>query len=608
MSLWYLTSSENAHREAQRVCEKAGLRQSGEISETTCYGRVYFKRAVATPNLTKCAQDAWICSAGTIIYDGQLGEEALRKCYSDFDSAGVSAVQSRALGHYALAIRSQNEVTICTDPDGALSLYYVDTGSFWFVTNSLYICASVLPHRKLDSTKLLITAIQTALPGEDTFYTGIKRLFGNQLIRVGLAGGTFRTELIPRPPSFLSCSQLSMADAVDRYKEEVRTVFRDLFSVGPIGLFGTGGMDSRSILAALVDQRAPLQMMYGMGNSNITDSFAGDLEAARSVAKLYDVPFQQLDWSGNQPYGTDKLRESFRTYGFQSEIYGASESFLRTLNGGLSPYPRLLLGGYSPAFLFDKPWDLRRVRTSKADLLHDSMHSQGLSVDENQCIDDKATYKSVYAAEVETALQYAGIDYPDAGAPLELYVKARLALYTRQGSRYLNFVNEFSNYIAPFLMMRLCAPLMSVPFDYRKNEEFRLRLIHSLAPALMELPLYSGGGPKEGAARIDRETFQMVRVQREQKKPLGRQIAKQAMPPILREPVRDFYFRFMPWEKFSAQSVALRDSKIREAYGRRILNDPLGRKWFNATSDFSSKDLSRIWQYLVGVSTLGYSE
>ena len=466
---------------------------------------------------------------------------------------------------------------------------------------------SVLPHRRIDSTKLLITAVQGALPSEDTFYFGIKRLFGDQLIRIDL-DGTFRTDLIPHSPSYLSCSQLSMTESVDRYKGEVRSVFSELTAAGSIGVFGTGGMDSRTILAALVDQRASFQMMYGMGNSNITDSSLGDLEAAQSVAKLYDIPFQQLDWSGNQPYSEDRLRESFRAYGFQAEIYGASESFLHTLDGGISPYPRLLLGGYSPAFWFNKPLDLSSVRTSKVNLLSDSMYSPGVSVAGTQCIRDIAAYKSACEAEVETALQHAGIDYPTTGASLELYVKARLALYLRHESRYLNLVNEFGNYIAPFLMKRLCTPLISVPLEYRKKEEFRIRLIYALAPSLAEHPLYSGGGPKEGAANIDRDTFQMVRVKVEDKKPFLREMSKLAVPPFLRKPVRGLYFRLIPHGRFSNESVMNRDAAIRRVYGRKVMSDPLGRRLLRGTSDFSPKVLSRIWQYLVGVNALGYIE
>ena len=490
-----VTSSQNADREAQRVCERAGLRPSGEISEANCYGRAYFKRVVITDNLTKCGDNAWICSAGTIIYESRMGNEALSKCHSEFASGGVSAVQSKALGHYALAIRRANEITVFTSPDATLSLYYVHTGSFWFVTNSLYVCASVLPNRRLDSTKLLITAIQGALPSEDTFYSGIKRLFANQLIHIDLPGGAFRTERIPQPPLNLSCDLSSIEDAVELYREEVRAVFRELIAAGSIGLFGTGGKDSRTILAALVDQEASLQMMYGIGNSRVTDSSFGDLGAAQAVAKLYGVPFQQLDWSGNQPYSEDRLKEFFRIYGFQSEIYGASESFLDSLKGGIS-VPKILLGGHTPATMGDRPWELDLSSFTMDDLLSDAMHFQIGSVEKNPYFRDKATYKSVYAAEVETALRYAGINFPTTGAPLELYVEAKLFLINRSGGRFINFVNEFGHFIAPFNLRRLWQLLMSVPFKYRLKDEFQNRLIHSLAPALVELPLYSEEGRK----------------------------------------------------------------------------------------------------------------
>ena len=416
MSLWYLTSSDDANRKARDMCERAGLRPSGEISEKNCKGRAYFKRAIVTENMTRCGEDAWICSAGTIVYGGRIGEEGLRRCYLDFESGGVSEVQSKALGHYALAIRRGNRFTIFVDPDGALSLYYVDTGSFWFATNSLHVCAGVLPERKIDSTKLLITAVQGALPGEDTFYAGVKRLFGNQVIRVDLASGIFRTERIQRLPLYLPVGPISMQDAVDRYREEVRSVFQELVAVGSLGLFGTGGKDSRTILAALVDQKARPRMMYGTGNSNITDSRPGDLEVAKSVAEITDTPFQQLDWSGKQPYGEKKLQMLFRHYGFQAEIYGASESFLHALNGGISPYPELMLGGHSPATMNDRPWELDRHSFTIDDLISDGMHCQSGFVEQNQSINDKSAYKSVYTAQVETALRYAGIEYPKCGA------------------------------------------------------------------------------------------------------------------------------------------------------------------------------------------------
>jgi hypothetical protein len=600
VSRWHLASSENADREARSVCQRANLRSSGKISDPNCHGQAYFKRVVATANLIRCGTDDWICSAGTIIYNGRLGEEALRDCYADFVAAGISAVQSKAIGHYALAIRHNNQVIIFTDPQGALNLYYINTGTFWFVSNSLYVCASALSNRTIDATKLLVATLQSSLPGEDTFYSDVKRLFGTQLIRIDLGGGTFGVERIPTSAPSLSWDLPSIQDAIEQYKQEVRAVFGELTVVGPIGLFGTGGMDSRTILAGLLDRQANSQLMYGIGNSRLTDYDTSDLNVAKAVAKIYNLPFQQLDWSGNQPHSEQSLRELFRTYGFKYEIYGAPDSFLRAFNGGISPYPKLFLGGYCPAFTNAKPWELSQTSFTFGELIANVMQYQGGTVEKSRCMIDKTAYRSVFAAEVRIGLRCAEIAYPENGASLRTFVKAKLFLSMRAESRFLNFANEFSHYIAPFLMKRLYDPLLSVPFEYRAKDEFQLRLIHSLAPGLVEVPLHSGGGP----ARIDRHTFRLIRDQAE--KSLVRRLAKIVVPSVLREPARNMYSRL--GNKPAAPKLTNRDSAIVKAYGRQIMSDPLGPRWFSSTSEFTPKMLARICHYLVGVNTLGYSE
>jgi hypothetical protein len=604
MSRWHLTSSKNADHEARLVCQQANLRPSRQISDSNCHGQAYLKRVVPTPNLIKCGETDWICSAGTIIYDGRLGEEALRDCYTDFVTVGISAVQSKAIGHYAVAIRHNHEVMIFTDPQGALDLFYIDTGDLWFVSNSIDVCASVLPYRKIDTTKLLVTALQSSLLGEDTFYSGIKRLFGTQLIRVDLNNGRFRVERIPDSTPSLPWSSLSIQDAIEHYKQEVCTFFRQLAAVEPIGIFATGGIDSRTVLASLLNWQTPVQLMYGVGNSRLTDYDTSDLDIARTVAKLYDVPFQQLDWSGNQPHNKEALQELFRIYGFKYEIYGAPESFIRAFNGGISPYPNLFLGGRGPALTNSKPWELNRTSFTFDDLITDGMHYPGGTVEKSRCVVDKAAYRSVIATEMKAGLRCAGIDYPDSGASLETFVRAKTFLYIRAESRFLNFVNEFGHYIEPFLMKRLHDPLLSVPFEYRTKDKFQLLLIHSLAPALLEVPLYSGWS----LARIDRDAFHLIRDRVDQKRSLVSRAAHVVLPSFVRKPARNFYSLVKVRNQQTVETLAGRDAAIVKTYSRNVLTDPLGRRWFNSTDEFTPKVLARIYHYLVGVNTLGYSE
>jgi hypothetical protein len=149
-------------------------------------------------------------------------------------------------------------------------------------------------------------------------------------------------------------------------------------------------------------------------------------------------------------------------------------------------------------------------------------------------------------------------------------------------------------------MKRLYDPLLSVPPRYRANDEFQLRLIHALEPGLIEIPIYSGSLK----TRIDRETFHCVRDRVKQRKSLARRIAKVVLPSSVRDSVRNLYFHSMQ----SGKELKGRDAEIIESYSRRIMSDPLGRRWFTSTSDFTPKDLARICLYLAAVNELGYSE
>ena len=603
MSRWHLTSNEGAENEARAACQRSHLRPSGQMSGPNLYGEAYFKRVPSTPNLVQCGEDDWLCAAGTLINRGQLGERALRETYSDFVSGGVSAVQVKAIGHYAVAIKRGNEVTVFTDAQGSLNLYYFHEDSFWFIANSLSVCASALPDHKIDATKLLVAAVQSVLPGEDTFYSGVKRLFGSQVIRIDLGDGSFRVERIPELISALRWDLPTIEGAVTQYAAEVRSVFQELTAVGKVGLFATGGMDSRTILAALIDQKASMQLMYGIGDTKLTDYDLGDFGIAKLLAKSYDISFRQLDWTGTQPYGEDKLHDLFRTYGFKYEIYGASDSFLKTFSGEIAPYPQLFLGGYSPAFTNGKPWELKQKRFTFEDLVGDAMHYQRGSLENGHCIANMPSYKAAFSAEARVALNCAGIVFPDSGVPLETYVKAKLFMYIRAESRFLNFANAFGHYVAPFILKRLYDPLLKVPFQYRAKDEFQLRLIGVLTPGLLDFPLYSGWGP----AHVDRGTFHLVRDKVVEKQSLLRRVGKLAIPPALRGLARSIYARIKKSRPVVATPLG-RNATISTAYGKAIMSDPLGRRWFNDISEFSPKELARIRHYLAAVNDIGYSE
>jgi hypothetical protein len=598
MSAWYLGSSAADCAEARNHCERSRLVLSAEVSGPGFFGGIYQKRALPTLNFLKCGEDKWICSAGTLIYNGRIGKEALDGCYSDYATNGIVRIQQNAIGHFALAICDSSGISAFLDPQGSLSLYYIHDHEFWFISNSLRLCASVLPQRKIDSTKLLISAVESILPGEDTFYVGIKRLFGSQAIRIEPLSRTFRVIETPACGTKIDWDFPRIEDAVEAYKAEVQSVFRELAAVGQIGLFGTGGLDSRTVLAGLIDQHAKPVLMYAMGNSKLTDYDPHELVVIREITKQYEIPFRQLDWSGNQPFSADTLDQLFDLYGFDYEIYGAADGFLNTLSGHMTPYPQLLLGGYSPAFTNAKPWQLPQRLYSFDELLENTMRYKKNS----RSIADKESYREVFAAEVKIALDRGGFSFPASGVDLETFVRCRLFLYIRAEARFLNLANAFGNYVAPFLLKRLYEPLLRVPFRYRANDEFQIRLIQTLAPGLTAIPLFSGWGP----ARIDPETHRLIRDSQRVQPSLHKRMVRRLVPSPVREAIRKIRSR-LP-DKPSVPELAPHDADIVKTYGFEVMNDSLGRHWFTDLSEFSPKEITRIRHYTAAVNRLGYLE
>lgn len=605
MARWYATSCAESDRLARSASQRAGLRSSGRIFGPNLFGETYYKRVIPTQNIVNIGESAWICSAGTLIYKGCLGEKALRACYSDFIEKGISGVQEAAVGHYAVAIRDGDTLSIFTDPQGSLNLHYYQDERQWFVSNSLSLCATVSPSRKVDSTRLLISGLQSALPGENTFYSGIKRLFGTQRIRIDLRTGSFHVEAIPANSGGLNWKLPTIEEAVEQYTTEVRAVFKDLTGAGNIGLFGTGGLDSRTVLAGIVDQQAPCQIMYGVGDTKLTDYDMRDMECARMIADRCGLPFQQMNWSGTQPHSDEVLHALFDQFGFRYEVFSSSDAFLKAIGGGITPYPDVIVGGYSPAFTNAKPWDLTKDHFTFDDLVTEATsHFQRGRIENSHCVTDTGTYREVTASEVRIAMKCAGIEMPVEGFSLPTFVKAKLFMYIRAESRFLNFANEFCHYVAPFLTKRLYDPLLSVPLAYRSNDEFQLRVIHALAPTLTDIPLFSGWS----MAHVDLQTFRLVRDRDVQQKSLLRRVAKQVVPSAMRGPLRQVAFHMKRKPQAKPKPMAQRDAKISQVYGGAVMRHPFGNRWFNSLDEFTPKEITRLHHYLLGVSTLGYSE
>ncbi|MEZ4387862.1 MAG: hypothetical protein R3D98_09845 [Candidatus Krumholzibacteriia bacterium] len=599
MSRWHLASSREMHEAARILCADAGLRTSGERVEPHCHLQVYGKRAVETETFADCGRGDWICAAGTLIYDGQLGEPALRAAFADYAAAGIASLRDHALGHYAVAVRRGGEIMVFTDPLGTLSLYHATSSRGWIVSNSLHVCAGALPQRRLDPLRFVVAALDGTSAGESTFYRDVRRLFGTQALRLDPAHGTLAVCDLGPTPRAPALDVTSLASAVADYADRVGSVFAEIARTGPLALLGTGGLDSRTVLAALLDVGARPRLMYAVGNSRLTDQHPRDLELARRIAAGLRLPFRQLDWSGDQPHDLATLQRLFRTYGFQSEVHGAPRGLLDTLAGAADHDPGLWLCGRGPVLTQKQPWAVPQAAFSLDQLVEFGMSR----VVCDPAFLHPAAYRSERTAAVREALDRGGIRFPDVGATRGDFVRAFAFIYLRSDARFLNLASEFRDYLTPFMLARLHEPLAALPPEFRLHDEFQVRLIDRLVPRLLGFPLLSARQEK----RIDRRTFRVMREER--RTPVGR-LAAAVLPRTWFDRVEAAHRRRRAAAPHASGGSAQERAIIRE-YGAAVLADPLLAPFFAATDPLEAgariKILARLRQQTVGVEMLGYT-
>lgn len=503
MARWHVTTSEVLHARASEVCDAAELRPCGEDASGGLFVRSYSKRAVDNVNFESFGPDQWVCVAGTLIVDGELGKGALPLLYRRFVEDGLEAARAGAIGHYAVALRRGDSVFAFTDEEATLRLYYASPAPGEHVlSNSLHVVASALGGPEIDPIGFIAATFHNEAVGEDTFYQGVKRIFGSQLIEIDVPSGGMRVHDVPQRMDELAAEDLvDIARAVTVYADRVRGVFAQIVAQPSVGLNTTGGLDTRTVLAGLVAEGGKPLLMYGVGNSELTNTKTADLHAARQISAALSLPLYEMDWSGRQPHSDEALSSLFRKYGFLYTAYSASENFLAEMEGGISPYPALQLGGYSPALTNKKPWEDAHDKFDLEYLVKDvSSYAKYLTPKA------RADYKAYLMQAVRQAVgERSSIEFPWDGATVEQFVRARLHLHLPMASSNPNFFNEFAFYLSPFFIKRLNDPLVTVPPDFRRDDRFQVRLIHELAPDVLKVPVFSGVQPRV----IDTSTFTM---------------------------------------------------------------------------------------------------
>lgn len=487
MARWHLTATTTHHKTACDVCTTAEFQPNGSHVGEGHFVQSYKKRAIDNTNFLNFDNGDWICSAGTILAEGELGKEPLERVYSEYISGGINRARSKVLGHYAVAIKHENRITVFTDPQGAFRLFYTEKENY-VISNSFHVVGSCLSNFSIDKVRLIADALQIALPGEETPIQGVKRLFGTQKLTISLPTGTPIVEEVNGQIDTINANQSSIRQAVEQVSKETKEVFDQISKVVSVGVNATGGLDTRTVLAGALNQGIDPLLMHGVGNSALTNTQQEDQKISRELADRFNLNYYEMDWSDNHPHDYDTLDELFERHGFNFRGYGAPRPFYKELEGGITPYPKLHLGGYAHAFTNKKPWGYKKNKFPFQYLFENITHDY-IESEEFGC---SSEYREKMRKDIRSAIDCSPYSYPEHNANLKEFINSRLFIKSRTSANNINLFSEFSHYLAPFLLKKLSRPLINLPSEFRTDDEFQIRLINDLWPDALDVQVYSG--------------------------------------------------------------------------------------------------------------------
>lgn len=593
MSRLYVTSSRTRAQRAGDVCSE--LRPSGSYEGEGCFARSYRKPSNGRESFLRVGSDSFLAIAGTAIYDGGLGEEKKEEIYELFVDGGIERVRSQILGHYAIAIKREDEITLFTDPLGSFTLYYTRGEESWFASNSLYACAASCDRVSLDATRLIATILQSGLPADRTFYRGIRRLFGTQVLRSNAARGTLHVEEC-QPPTYSFPEQpSSVSDAVDKYAERVREVFGRIAEVEEIGIMLTGGLDSRTVLAAVLDQgRAPL-IISGTGN-NSTKTNEQDHRIAKKIARKFGLDFDEVDWSDNQPKSRGEIKKSFEKYGFKHEVYGSAKGMVNYMKMGKS---KIILGGYSPIFTRKEPWKEKRSKFKMKDLVNKYITKREYAED----IAKSKKYKKEMEKDVKRSIDKRKSSFRSSNNTLKRYCIERIDMRVHRDARFANFANEFANYVDPFRTKMLYDPLRCISPNLRGGKKIQVGLIDRLEESLAKVNFYTGWHRK----KLENKGLVKYKIDLTLKERISKFYLKKKVSNLLNRYAPGPVKRAVNEIRKAASTVwpqLHKEHAMKREYSRRLDDQEEVQQFVDDVSDFPLKALARLEYFAAGIESV----
>lgn len=460
--------------------------------ESERFSLVVFKKKIhPIDNFYQDNNGNFVALVGTGLYNGVNGTDALKGILSDFNG-DVLKIQEQTIGNYLLTIYKEGLLYFLTDTYQVIKSYYTKYDNGWAVSNDFSGLMSTkgrLTEDSVDYFGLLSETFLVSSFSKNTLIKNINRLFGFEYLYADNDG--LSIQHMGHRKNTYDLSKLSREEIagdyttlINKYIEIIKNNFGE-----SVGVHQTGGLDNRTLLAAFLNRDIKPQMLYGIGNSILTNTRREDLDIVRIYEKDLGLKLKLMDWSNDKEMiKSQNWGNLFKKYGLLYNIYGGSESFFNSYEQSYDNYPKFMECGYFLENL--RLRDFARDNIDESITLNDFIEQYLLRGVDDSIVNHFDAYKNHLTEELKLQIDIYGIDLSK-GITKENFDEVRW-IHTRHADTIMvNFLNLYTSSFSIFSQRELHQYPFSIPSRFRENASFQLMVIKALYPKLLEFPFSS---------------------------------------------------------------------------------------------------------------------
>lgn len=475
MAKLFVTNSREIISRIRAGLKRTPFKESFVYEKNDIYAVACHKILVNNVNAFESGNNFVILN-GTHIYKDKHDITALSEILNEYNG-DVDSIRRDSFGNYGIVINKNDAICAFTEASGCYDLYYYYNEKEWLISSSFWDMVAVLKNKlSINRLNILEELGRYTIINNETYFNEIKRLGGDEYIMVDNKG--FVVNEIPYVINRVS--DIDPNNNVKSISNEIERVARSFFkNYGNPSIGATGGLDSRMSLAAYLRVGSKPKLTYGFGDSFVAPSMQGDYDIDNLLSKKFDLVFECSPWNETIPLDK-KWKEFIPQYG--NMIYDGNEDAYNFYTRKDEPF---VIFGYMGEFFREFEW-IEKINTPYINV---RQYFDGFYAEPNRALYDyNPELKEKVISKLSDCCRKYGIN-PNRIQKEEMFY-LNLEYRHRADSVMVNMINRFK-YSHYLLSEMSILEKTFVPFSWKYNAGYMLKIMNCLNPDVMSIPFFS---------------------------------------------------------------------------------------------------------------------